>query len=70
MSMPTSYTKAAETLVERIRALVPTHPEILTFDDPWALFRVPGFKCSDLDVSLAMASAALAQVQRENRGRP
>ncbi len=67
MSARLAYAATAEALVERIRALVPDHPELLTMRSAWDLFKVPGFKCDDLDVTAAMASAALAQVQHEHR---
>lgn len=62
-----SYASTAEALVQRIAALVPEHPEILTLEDPWGLFKVPGFDCKDLCPSMAQASWALAKVQREHK---
>lgn len=57
------YANAADQLVARIEALVPTHPEILTMENPFDLFKVKGFDCTDLDPSLAQASWALRHVQ-------
>lgn len=62
-----TYAGVADQLVERIDALVPEHPEILSMDDPWKLFAVPGFKCDDLQPSMAQAGWALAQV-KQRRG--
>ena len=55
-----AYRRTAEELGERILALIPDHPEILTLGSHWDLFKVPGFRCDDLGPSLAQASAALA----------
>lgn len=60
------YAETATALEQRIEALVPNHPEILTFENPWPLFKVPGFDCSDLAPSLAQAWHALAAVQRRH----
>lgn len=65
--MNPAYVAAAERLVERILALIPTRPEILTLDSPWGLFKVPGFECSDLDPSLAQAGWALAEAKIRHR---
>ena len=56
----TAYEATANALVERIAALIPEHPEILALEDPWGLFKVPGFRCDDLQPTLAQAAAALA----------
>lgn len=40
-----TYASAANTLADRIEALIPDHPEILTIESAFALFKVPGFKC-------------------------
>jgi hypothetical protein len=57
------YEKTAETLVDRIVALIPEHPEILDLDSPWGLFKVPGFACEDLGPSMAQASFALGKAK-------
>jgi hypothetical protein len=62
-----AYEATANELCRRIAALIPEHPEILTLESAWDLFKVPGFKCDDLQPSLAQASAALAFAQREYR---
>jgi len=64
------YTGVIEELVRRIEALVPAHPEILTMDNPFDLFRVEGFKCDDLAPSLAQAGGALAAVKGAHRDKP
>jgi hypothetical protein len=58
--MVINYESTATALVDRISALMPTHPEILRMDSAWDLFKVPGFKCDDLQPSLAQARAALS----------
>lgn len=60
----TDYEGTAQKLVERIVALIPTHPEILEMRSPWDLFHVPEFECSDLAPSLAQAQWALARAKR------
>ena len=56
-----TYESTADVLVERIAAL---GPQILAIDDPWTLFKVEGFKCSDLEPSLFQASWALEVAKR------
>lgn len=58
-----NYEESGQELIKRIEALVPDHPEILTMESSWDLFKC-GLKCSDLDVTFAMASVALSIVQR------
>lgn len=58
-----AYETTATELSRRIEALIPTNPDLLTLSDPWALFRVPGFKCDDLQPSLAQAAWALGDAQ-------
>lgn len=60
-----TYESTADELVRRIAALIPTHPEILQFDSPWPLFKVPGFKCDDIGPSLAQVSWALRKAQMQ-----
>ncbi len=64
--MHPGYTGAAEELAQRIHALIPTHPEILTMDSPWGLFKVEGFKCDDLGPSAFQAGWALHEAQRRH----
>ncbi len=59
-----AYTSTADRLVERIRACIPDHPEILTMNSPWDLFKVDGFKCDDLNPSAFQASWALGRAKR------
>jgi hypothetical protein len=61
------YNDIIEKLVERILLIALSHPEILNLDSPWDMFKVPGFDCSDLGVSLAQASCALAEAKKRNR---
>ena len=58
-----AYSSTADALVERIRALMPAHPEIASMEAPWDLHKVPGFKCDDLEPSLFQASWALRRAQ-------
>ena len=57
------YAHTADALVARIQALIPAHPEILTMDSPWDLFKVNGFHCDDLQPSLCQAAWALRRAQ-------
>jgi len=59
-----AYADTADELTKRILALIPEHPEILTIDGPFALFKVPGFKCDDLQPSLFQAGWALAKARQ------
>lgn len=58
-----TYQEVAEELVVRIRLLIPRHPEIMTMDGPWGLFKVKGFTCDDLSPSLFQAGWALARAR-------
>jgi hypothetical protein len=62
------YELTANELVKRIEALVPAHPEILTMESAWDLFKVKELKCDDLQPSLFQAGWALGQVQRAHNG--
>lgn len=62
-----SYEKTADELTNRIFALIPDHPEILDIDSPWALFKVPGFDCKDLEPTLFQAGWALSAAKRKYR---
>ena len=57
------YELTAEELVNRITALIPTHPEILDMESAWDLFKVPEFKCGDLQPSLFQAEWALRKAR-------
>lgn len=59
-----AYTAPAEKLTKRILALIPSHPEIMTLESPFDLFKIDGFKCDDLDPSLAQASWALGKARK------
>ncbi len=65
MNHKTNYAATADTLVERIVALIPQHPEILEMSDPWKLFKVEGFDCKDIGPSLFQASWALARAKEQ-----
>ncbi len=54
-----SYEECALSLRDRIFELIPSHPEILEMDSPWALFKISEFKCADLQPSLGQATGAL-----------
>ena len=60
-----SYESIADELKDRILKLIPDHPEILTLESSWDLLSVDGFKCNDLDPSMAQAGWALATARRE-----
>lgn len=57
--MSATYESTANELANRITALIPDNPAILTMDSPFDLHDIPGFHCQDLDPSLAQAGAAL-----------
>ncbi len=59
------YTSTANELKGRIAALIPEHPEILSLESAWDLFKVPGFACQDLGPSMAQAEWALSQAKLE-----
>lgn len=56
-----NYIEVANTLTNRIAALGPR--VLATIDSPSDLFKVPGFRCDDLNPSLAQASFALAKAR-------
>ena len=60
------YKQVATTLVDRIVALIPSHPEILTLESPWGLFKIAGFQCDDLQPTLMQASYALADAKKKH----
>lgn len=63
------YEQTALELKERIERLIPEHPEILAIDNSWELFKVPGFRCEDLQPSLFQASWALGAAKEEYKRR-
>jgi len=66
------YTLTADTLVNRIKVLIPKHPEILDMQDPWGLLKIDEFTYKDLQPSLFQVSWALAKALqlhiKETRG--
>lgn len=64
LSPKEAYTATADDLVQRILALIPEHPEILSMESVVGLLHVPGFKCDDLSPSLAQASWAWAKAKK------
>ena len=69
MDAKAAYINTADKLKERILALIPSRPEILTLDGPWGLFQVEGFDCGDLNPSLAQAGWALNAARHEHNER-
>ena len=63
--MSVGYESVANTLKDRIVALIPDHPEILTMKDAGDLFQIEGFECGDLEPSFYQASWALSHAQDE-----
>ncbi len=59
------YQNTAVCLKDRIKNLIPKHPEILQMVDPSKLFKLKDFKCDDLNPSLAQACAALSVAKNE-----
>lgn len=59
-----AYEETADELTKRILALIPDHPEIITFESPWDLFGVAGFKCNDLGPSMFQAAWALRNARQ------
>lgn len=66
MIISAQYEETASELVKRIAKLITSHPEILKMDDAMQLFKVPGFKCDDLQPSFFQASWALRKAQQES----
>ena len=66
------YTLAADTLVNRIKVLIPKHSEILDMQDPWGLLKIDEFTYKDLQPSLFQVTWALAKAKqihiKETRG--
>ena len=64
------YNSTAHALRDRIAALIPEHPEIMTCDGPGAIFKIaPEFNCDDLQPSLFQAQWALAAAREIHRNR-
>lgn len=62
------YNNTGNALRDRILALIPTHPEIMTCDGPGAIFKIaPEFKCDDLQPSMFQAQWALAAAREAYR---
>ena len=61
------YESTAVELKNRIKALIPSHPELIDMDDCWGLFAVEGFHCTDLGPSMFQAGWALSAAQKEYR---
>jgi len=59
------YETTANTLKDRISALIPRHPEILELKDACSLLRIDGFNCDDLAPSSSQANWALGRAQHE-----
>ncbi|MCK4500558.1 hypothetical protein KAU11_08670 [Candidatus Babeliales bacterium] len=63
------YHTTINELVARIEFLVPNNPQILKLESVFGLFKIDGFKCDDLNPSLAQAQGALSFVKnRHKRG--
>jgi hypothetical protein len=62
-----TYESVAEELTRRIKALMPTHPEIATMQNEWDLTKVDGFTYDDLQPTFYQVSFALRKAQREAR---
>lgn len=65
MNFKAMYENVANELVNRILVLIPEHPEIMTIESPWDLFKVPGFKCDDLQPTLFQAGWALGRARQQ-----
>lgn len=62
------YQSTADELANRIYDLIPQNPQILDMEDVWDLFKIPGFKCKDLQPSMAQAMFALNKATRMYKG--
>lgn len=65
MSTAKSDESIASKLKDRILALIPDRPEILTLNSAWDLLKIEGFDCGDMGPRLAQAEWALEQAKRE-----
>lgn len=61
---PDGYTATADALVQRMLATFEAHPEAADLSSAWDLFKVPGFKCDDLQPSAFQAGWAFAHAKR------
>lgn len=61
------YSGTADKKVERIMEFIPDHPEILKMDSAWALLKVDGFQCDDIEPSLFQAEWALVKAKELHR---
>ena len=59
-----AYSATADELMKRILTLIPSHPEIMTIESPFDLFKIDGFNCDDLGPSLAQAGWALIKARK------
>jgi len=64
-----AYTATADELTKRILALIPAHPEIMTLESPFDLFKIDGFKCDDLGPSLAQAGWSLSKARQLHKAK-
>jgi len=64
MSVET-YIDTADELSRRILLLIPKHPEILTMESPWDLFKIKEFSCKDLAPTMFQAGWALAKAKKD-----
>lgn len=60
-----AYETTVDELKDRILALIPKHPEIMTINSPFDLLGIEGFECGDLAPSHAQASFALSKARSE-----
>lgn len=60
-----TYEATGNALIDRIEALIPEHPEILTMTNAFDLFKC-GLECDDLQPSFAQASMALGIVRHRH----
>ena len=59
------YEHTANTLRDRILALISGHPEILEMREPSELYQIVEFNCNDLGPSLSQAQWALGRAKQE-----
>lgn len=62
-----TYESTANKLRDRIVELIPANPEILEMTDCWALFKINGFTCGDLEPSMSQAAWALSAAKEAYR---
>jgi hypothetical protein len=61
------YEGIANELKDRILELIPKRPEIMNIDDPFALLKIDGFNCDDLNPSLFQVGWALQSAKAKYR---